>query len=141
MQGKGGGEQRRVHLLRAVEKVRRGLAVEAEGTVAVRLQRDKGQRGVGAVGGGNVAHVHTRPGQLGGDLRAEGVIPQLGQQGAAAAQPCKGRCHIGGGAAHPGRKGGDRTEIAAGLGRDHIDQRLADRIQSVMSHRKFLLTA
>ena len=77
MQGKGIAEPRRVDLLRRIQQVGRGLAVEAESAVAVLRQTDEGQRRVGLVGKGKARQVDAAGFQLPGDLMAEGIVAQL----------------------------------------------------------------
>ena len=134
MQGKGAGKQAGVHLPGRVEQVGGGLTVEAERPVAVRRQRDKGQRRVGLVGEGNVAGVNAAGGQLIGNLVAERVVAQLGQQCGRTAQLGERAADIGGRTAHAGRKGGHVGKGAAAFGGDHIDQRFANRVQGITSH-------
>ena len=134
MQSKCCVKQGGVHLFRRVEQVRRRLAVEAESAVAVGFQRDKGQRGVGFVGEGNVRRIDAAGRQLVGNFMAEGVIAQLGQQRGSTAQLGERAADIGGRTAYPGRKGGYLGKSAAAFGRYHVDQRFADRVQSITSH-------
>ena len=70
--------------------------------------------------------LHAAASQHPGDLVAKGVVAQLAQQRAAAAQPGNGGADIGRGTAHPGAEGGHLVKAAPHPGGDHIDQRFAD---------------
>ena len=129
----------RVNLLGAVEQVGGGIAVEAEGPVAVGAQGDKGQSGVGLVGKGYPADVDAVAGQFVCNLVAEGIVPQLGQQGRVAAQRGEGAADVGGRAAHPGAESGHFGKGTAALGGDHVNEGFADGKESVTGHWWFLL--
>ena len=90
MQGKGIGEPCRVDLLRRIKQVRRGLAVEAEGTAAVLFQTDEGKGRVGLIGKGQMGEVDAAGFQFPGDLVAEGVVAQLAAHTLAGAPPVRG---------------------------------------------------
>ena len=136
MQGKGIGEPCRVDLLRRIEQVRRGLAVEAEGAAAVLFQTDEGKGCAGLVGKGQMGEVDAAVCQLPGDLMAEGVIAQLAQKGAFAAQPGEGCAHIGRCAASARAERGHLIKRAACSGRDHIDECFANGKQCAAGHRE-----
>ena len=126
MEGKRLPEPRRVDLLRGVQQVRRGLAVEAEGAVAVLRQTYKGEGGVGGVGKCQMGQVNAAGGKLLGDPVPKRIVAQLGQQGAFAPQTGKGTADVGRCAPYPGAEGRHLVKGAAGAGGDHIDERLTD---------------
>ena len=126
VQGKGIAEPGRVDLLRRIEQVGGGLTVEAEGAVAVLFQAHEGKGRVGLVGEHQMGQVDAAGAQLVGDLVAEGVIAQLGQEGALATQAGEGRADVGRCTAHPGAERGHLVKGTSHAGRDHIDQRFAD---------------
>ena len=136
VQGKGIGEPCRVDLLRRIEQVGGGLAVEAEGAAAVLFQTDEGKGCAGLVGKGQMGEVDAAVCQLPGDLMAEGVIAQLAQKGAFAAQPGEGCAHIGRCAASARAERGHLVKRAACSGRDHINECFANGKQCAAGHRE-----
>ena len=136
VQGKGIGEPCRVDLLRRIEQVRRGLAVEAEGAAAVLFQTDEGKGRAGLIGKGQMGEVDAAGFQFPGDLVAEGVVAQLAQKSTFAAQPGKGRAHVGRCAASARAERGDLVKRTAHPGRDHIDECFANGKQCAAGHRE-----
>ena len=136
MQDKGIGEPCRVDLLRRIEQVRRGFAVEAEGAAAVLFQTDEGKGRVGLIGKGQMGEVDAAGFQFPGDLVAEGVVAQLAQKSTFAAQPGKGRAHVGRCAASARAERGNLVKRTAHPGRDHIDECFANGKQCAAGHRE-----
>ena len=136
VQGKSVAEPGQVNLLRGIQQVGRGLAVKAEGAVAVLLQAHEGKGGVGLVGEHQMAQVDAAGFQLPCDFVAEGVIAQLGEKAAGTAQTGKGSADIGRCAAGARAEGRHLVKGASYAGRDHVDQRFADGKQSIAGHRK-----
>ena len=136
VQGKSVAEPGQVDLLRGIQQVGRGLAVKAEGAVAVLLQAHEGKGGVGLVGEHQMAQVDAAGFQLPCDFVAEGVIAQLGEKAAGTAQTGKGSADIGRCAAGARAEGRHLVKDASHAGRDHVDQRFADGKQSIAGHRK-----
>ena len=119
-------------VFRRVEHVRRGVAVEGELALAAIVQGDEGQRGFGFACALQVAGVHPGGSGGGGDLRAEGIVADLAQDVAGAAEfgvsgsDVERRPTDGGGVVHVG------VGFAAAAGNE-VDESLTDGIKRHVS--------